>query len=411
MKILIYSHYFMPSMGGVESLLRLLAQGLVERNVRVIGGDSSRVDLAVATATPANRFDDSTLPYRVIRQPGFWRLARLIREADVVHLAGPSLCPMAIAWLTSKPFVIEHHGYQAMCPNGLLFLRPSQTVCPGHFVGERYGECLRCCSRTMGWAGSVRQLLLTFPRRWLCAKAAANVTVTDYVGRRLDLPRSRTIYHGVEDARLASCEGQSESGPLQIAYVGRFVAEKGLPLLLQAAKYLKDDGVIFKLNFIGDGPERKGLEELAENLGLNDSVRFTGALENSDLNDAVKDVEVAVMPSIWEETAGLSAIEQMMRGRVVVAADIGGLSEVVGDAGLKFAPGDPHSLYTVLRKVADRRGEIGRVGSEARRRAESVFARERMIGDHMLLYREIEGAKASQAASNSSSAARRGRPR
>jgi glycosyltransferase involved in cell wall biosynthesis len=393
MKILIYSHYFMPSMGGVESLLRLLAQGLVERNAGEVSRDSRRVDLTVVTATPAILFDDSTLPYRVVRRPGLRRLVHLIGEADVVHLAGPSLLPMAVAWLTGKPFVIEHHGYQAVCPNGLLFLQPSQTVCPGHFLGKRRRECLRCCSIAMGWAGSVRQLLLTFPRQWLCRKAAANVAITDYVARRLDLPNSRTIYYGVEDARLASAQGRSESGSLQMAYVGRLVEEKGLPLLLQAAKYLQDDGVPFKLKFIGDGPERERLEKLAESLGVSDSVQFTGTLKGSDLNEAVKDVEVAVMPSIWEETAGLSAIEQMMRGRVVVAADIGGLSEVVGDAGLKFAPRDPHSLHSVLRKLADNRGEVARIGAAARRRAESVFTRERMIGDHLHLYREIGSAE------------------
>jgi glycogen synthase len=44
------------------------------------------------------------------------------------------------------------------------------------------------------------------------------------------------------------------------------------------------------------------------------------------------------MPSVWEETAGLSAIEQMMRGRLVIASRIAGLGEMVGDAGSRFFP-------------------------------------------------------------------------
>ena len=47
-------------------------------------------------------------------------------------------------------------------------------------------------------------------------------------------------------------------------------------------------------------------------------------------------MRVVVMPSQWEETAGLAAIEQMMRGGVVIASDIGGLGEVVSEAGLRY---------------------------------------------------------------------------
>ena len=72
-------------------------------------------------------------------------------------------------------------------------------------------------------------------------------------------------------------------------------------------------------------------------LGLQDRVTFTGELRGPDFRKRLlRSVQVLVMPSRWEETAGLAAIEQMMRGGVVVAADVGGLSEVVGDAGLKF---------------------------------------------------------------------------
>jgi hypothetical protein len=42
----------------------------------------------------------------------------LIRRANVVHLAGPALLPLLLARLFRKPVVVEHHGYQAICPNG-----------------------------------------------------------------------------------------------------------------------------------------------------------------------------------------------------------------------------------------------------------------------------------------------------
>lgn len=184
---------------------------------------------------------------------------------------------------------------------------------------------------------------------------------------------------------------------LEIAYVGRLVAEKGLPVLIDAAKRLKDQGTIFKLSFIGGGPEQSRLEQLAEDLGLSDLVTFTGDLRGPALSHAVSNVAVVVMPSIWEETAGLSAIEQMMRGRVVVAADIGGLAEIVGAAGLKFCPGDAVELASLLREIAEDRRQVERLGRAAHERAVTQFGLEGMVKAHHLLYsRVLRGAARSE---------------
>ena len=153
-------------------------------------------------------------------------------------------------------------------------------------------------------------------------------------------------------------ESSSNADPPRIGYVGRLVTEKGIPVLLEAAKKLRDDGFSFHLALIGDGAERENLESEARRLGLQDRTTFTGYLTGAAFEEAVRALRVVVMPSQWEETAGLAVMEKMMRGGLVVVADIGGLSEVVGDAGLKFAPGDVETLYystaTRPRKTVDR---------------------------------------------------------
>lgn len=390
MKIVLYGEHFLPAIGGVEVSLGLLARGLVELDVNGTSRDAVRNEVTLATRTAANGMDDSSLPYRVVRQPGFWHLFHLIRKAEILHIAGPCLLPLTIAWMLRKPTVVEHHGYQAVCPNGLLFKRPLQTLCRGHFAQGQYRECLRCCSSTTGFAGGFRALLLMFPRRWLCRNVAANIMITNHTGMRLNLPRSHTIYYGIPDVHPSGLgDTSSASNGLEIAYVGRLVAEKGLPVLLDAAKRLKAQGTNFKLSFIGSGPEQSRLEQLVKNLGLVDLVTFTGDLRGPALEQAVNKVEVVVMPSVWEETAGLSAIEQMMRGRVVVAADIGGLAEVVGAAGLKFTSGDSAALCSRLREVAKDRHQVERLGHAARQRAASEFGLERAVTAHHLLYKSL----------------------
>jgi glycosyltransferase involved in cell wall biosynthesis len=390
MRILIYGHFFLPVVGGVQTLMRHLAQGLVDLNEREGGGELSPIEVTVVTMTPAQGMDDSALPYRVVRQPNLWRLTQLIRESSVLHVAGPCLLPLAIAWLARKPTIVEHHGYQANCPNGLLLYEPDRSVCPGHFLEHRYGECLRCCSQSVGRTAGARSLLLTFLRRWFCKHVAGNIAITDHVGKRLKLERTRTIYYGIEEF-VPSVDRNSggRSRILQIASVGRLVTEKGLPLLLEASRSLKEEGAEFSLAFVGDGPERSHLEEMVVRFGLSDRVMFTGDLTGPVLDQALSEVDVVVMPSIWEETAGLSAIEQMMRGRLVVAADIGGLGEIVGGAALKFPPGDSQALASCLRRLIQDPSLVSSLGLAASNRARRLFNRDRMIQAHLSFYRDI----------------------
>lgn len=386
MRLLIYVHSWAPAVGGVETATMVLAQGLADWSAT---HDGQEIAVTLVTRTPANGMDDSAFPFRVVRRPGFGGLTRLIREADLVHIAGPCLLPSVIAWLLRKPAVIEHHGYQANCPNGLLFKQPSQTLCPGHFAARQYNECLRCCSSTQGPVGALRTLLMTFPRRLLSRKLAANIMISNHLGTRLGLPRSKTIYYGIPDVPLVRIEDTLlASNVFEVAYVGRLVAEKGLSLLVKAAKSLQEQGVTFKLIFIGGGPELERLEQMVMRMGLSDLVSFTGDLRGEQLEEMVSKIDVVVMPSVWEETAGLSAIEQMMRGRVVIATDVGGLGEVVGNAGLKFALGDWLSLASCVKKVAGNRDFARSLGLAARSRAMQLFRKDNMIQAHIGLYRE-----------------------
>jgi glycogen(starch) synthase len=390
-KILIYGEYFLPSIGGVQTSMNDLAKGLVEQGAHHNNDEHlKRFDVTVATMTRAEGMDDKLFPYRIVRQPKFLRLLRLIRNSDVVHLEGPCLLPMMIALLFGIPVVIEHHGYQAVCPNGLLLIEPAKAVCPGYFRQRRYGKCVLCTSQTMGiWTG-IRSVLLTFPRRWLCKSVGANVMVTSHVDMRLTLPRNTTVYHGIGDGKSGSSRAtMPRNGNLGIAYVGRLVSEKGLFVLLDAAKQVNDAGHSFKLDIIGDGPERRELESLADKLGLESVVRFTGDLRGSDFERAVNSVTAVVMPSLCEETAGLSAIEHMMRGGVVIASDIGGLGEVVGDAGLKFAPGSSRALAECILKIIADPLLAQSLGGIARARAIRYFKLDRMIQSYVQIYERL----------------------
>ncbi len=388
--VLLYSTDFLPGVGGAQQAVAQLAQGLLARGNRP----------TVVTKTPAGTFDDRDLSYRVVRNPGFIDLWRLMGEADIIHLAGPAFIPLMIGLLRRKKIVIEHHGYQAICPNGLLLYAPLQNACPGHFLAGQYAECVRCVAKANGtangatnsWTSAIWQLLIMFPRNWMCRRVSANAAISRHVERRLQLPRSRTVYYGVPDLRGEAISPlPPSSAPVCFGFVGRLVEEKGLTVLLDAASRIRKRGFDFRLKFIGDGPERARLEALVLQNGLRSRVIFTGSLNGDAFRRATADVAAVIVPSIMEETAGLAAIEQMMRGRLVIASDIGGLGEVVGETGLKFAAGNAEQLASCMERVLQEPGIVNEIGIRARQRTLKLFGEARMVEEHLDLYREVIG--------------------
>ena len=397
MKVLIFTHAFAPAVGGVETYLRLLAEGLTALPAH----DDGLVEVTLATRTPRGEYDDERQPYAIAREPDVPALWSLVRKADVVHLGGPTLGPLTLGLLARKPVVVEHHAYQSICPNGLLLHEPDKTACRGEFLARRYDECFRCEAAHLGHAAAAQKVLLSFPRRWMLHGVAANVGVSSHVTGRIALPHSRTIYHGIDDPLHGAppnvlplhAPRPEEHAPPVFAYVGRLVSEKGLPLLLDAAATLAREGRAFRLQFIGDGQERMRLEQHARNTGLADIVQFTGFLQGTALEVAVEKLTAVVMPSVWEETAGLAAIEQMMRGRVVVASQTGGLADIVGDAGLRFPVGDADALASCLRRLITEPALVATLGHRARARALQRFQKARMAEEHRALYREVIAAR------------------
>lgn len=387
MKLLIYTHVWKPVLGGVQTVTADLAEGFTAWGTAHPG---ENVDVTIATETPTGNMNDAVLPFRVVRQPEWGKLASLMREADVIHIANPALKPLLLARWLRKPTVIEHDGYQAACPNGLFLFQPDRTVCPGYFLARRYGKCLECNSAEMGTLKSFVRVVLTFPRRWLAQRVDVNVAPTAHIGRRIALPNTRVIHHGVPQYfHPAAHAAGNNVKPPYFAYVGRLVIEKGLPVLLNACAELARDGRDFRMKIVGDGTERANLESMARDLNLDSRLDFLGAFPVAEVQGLLGDAAAVIMPSIWEDVAPLAAYEQLMHGQLVIASDIGGLGEIVDGVSLKFPAGDSHALAACMRRVLNEPDMARDLKALAQKRALDAFTQERMIADHLAVYREL----------------------
>lgn len=384
LRLLIYSHDWAPSVGGIQTVVMSLARGFAQWSQT---HPDEEIKVTLVTRTPAGDMDDGKLPFRVIRRPSAYELFKLVRQADLIHSAGPALPPLVIGWLLRKPVVLEHSGYQSICPNGILVYGPSRSLCPGHFMAHRYLDCVRCNAGEMGWFGSMRSLLATFPRRWLCARVARNVAPSGHIAKRINLPREEIIYHGVPQVPLPN--DRHLSSPPRFAYVGRLVAEKGVDTLLEASHKLLATGHAFRLTVIGDGPELNALLKMADDLGIRGSTDFAGSLPPARVSQTLTDVTAIVLPSACEDVAPLTAIEQMAQRNLIIASDIGGLGEIVDGEGLKFRAGDADALASRMRQALDEPELAESLRQRASARALQFFSEERMLKEHVRVYREL----------------------
>lgn len=384
MRILIYVNAFAPKVGGVETIVLSLARRLDGPHPL---GTAKKPETTLVTATPAGGMDDTALGFRVVRQPGLAKLLKLIQHAEIIHLAGPSLLPLFLGWLMRKRIVVEHHGFQTVCPNGQLFYERDQCLCPGHFMASRHLECLRCNAKR-GKMESFKMWLLTFPRRCLCGMISANVTPTVWLSSVLQLPRTTRISHGLPPvAHRQALEDIVK--PPTFAFLGRLVGTKGAEILIGAAQKLKEQGCVFRVRIIGDGPDRGILQQKAALGGLSGCVDFLGYLPDGSVQEALAGAVAVVMPSLAGEVFGLVAAENMLCGRLVIASDIGPLREVVGEAGLLFPPGDEIALMHCMRQVLEDASGASALRKKAMERAGLLFDEALMVRDHFALYRRL----------------------
>lgn len=385
MKLLIYSHYFAPSVGGVESIVSSLASGLA--GLRNSNG-APQFEVTLVTQTPLGNYNDGASALRTVRTPSLAKLWRLIRASDIVHVAGPAIPPIILGLLGRKPCVVEHHGFQTICPNGQLLLEPAGTPCPGYFMAGRQTECLRCNSG-QGRIASFKLWILAYVRRFLCSRVAANIMPTEWLGGQLHLPQSSAIPHGLEATEAVQHTGQPGIPPI-VAFQGRLVTTKGVRLLFEAARMLREKRQVFELLIIGDGPERDSLERFVHETQLGSQVRFAGRLDGAQLNAALAQSSVVVVPSLGGEVFGLVVAENMLRALPVVASDLGAFTEVLGDAGITFRTGDPVALAAALSQLLNDPSLATKLGQRARERMLNFCSRERMLESHADLYHRVQ---------------------
>jgi len=171
------------------------------------------------------------------------------------------------------------------------------------------------------------------------SRHTADVMVED---EGADPARIRTIPNGVDVARITT-SGDDELRALRASLTGgddsvrlllqpaRFHPEKGHFELFEAIRLLGEgDGPKVRLLLAGDGPARPDYEARIRELGIEDRVEMLGF--RRDIHDLMTVADIVVLPSL-AEAFGLALLEAIYLGAPVIASDVGGMPEIVGDLG------------------------------------------------------------------------------
>jgi glycosyltransferase involved in cell wall biosynthesis len=172
-------------------------------------------------------------------------------------------------------------------------------------------------------------------------------------------------------------------GAPRLLCIGRLIPIKGHEVLLQAFAAAREEVPDLTLDVVGAGPLEADLRRLA-----GEGVRFLGHV--APVQPLIEEAAIVVVPSLGEGF-GMVALEAMERGRPVIAAAVGGLPEIVGDAGILVPPGEVEPLRAAIVDLARDLPRAAGLGRTARERALAEFSEERCIDRTEALYRRALG--------------------
>lgn len=198
-----------------------------------------------------------------------------------------------------------------------------------------------------------------------------------------------TIINGLDlEPYLKMGNSKRESNELVIGHVARLSEVKNQSLLLRVFSKFLYRYPKAKLRIVGDGPERKKLEGLAEDLKISDSVEFLGM--RNDIPQLIEHFNWFVLSSFSEGTP-LAVIEAMAASCPVVSTSVGGLIDLIqdGKTGFLVEPGDEDGMLSKWNYLAENRQQCLEMGKDAREHVCLSFKIEAMLDKYCNLYESL----------------------
>ncbi|HAU07822.1 MAG: hypothetical protein A2568_03495 [Candidatus Yanofskybacteria bacterium RIFOXYD1_FULL_44_17] len=384
-KILICTGIFPPDIGGPASYAKTLGKKLTENGHQVI------------VLTYTNKWkvkEDDSLPFKIVR---VWRrppkvikylsyylkARRLAKKADLV-LALNSISAGYWAFKAAKSYkkkfivkIVGDSAWEKAINTGKTYL----------MVNDFQKEPKR------GKIGLLHKI-----QKKICENANAVIVPSEYLsgvvkGWGVYGEKIRVVYNGTDFKPLdiAREEARKKIGIAGnvIVSIGRLVPWKGFKMLIKIMPKLFEVGQFFRLVIIGDGPEKKVLESMVKNMGLDRKVFVVGAKTKDELALYLAASDVFVLNTGYE---GFShqILEVMAAGVPVITTAVGGNKEIInqGENGFMVRYNDEFNLIEAI-KTLHNMPELKEKFIEEGKKTVAEFSLERMYGETVTLIEEV----------------------
>lgn len=390
MHVLIANTLYHPHrFGGAETSVRVLAEALVAGGACVTVVSTSQINRKSCEIngveshyiTLRNFFWPFDNQARTSLQKGLFKIRDIHNtkmldkldallsktKPDILHtnnITGFSAGIWGVARRRGLPIVHTLRDYSLLCPMTTMYKRGANCS----------RQCLGCAA-------------FSSPKRRQSRNVATVVGLSSAVlQRHLDsgyfrhAGRRYVVHNGY--APRPSPHRNRATAPLRFGYLGRLTAEKGVEVLCQAFSSIGNDQI--RLLVAGTG-EDSYLNELRQRFGPS-SITFLGFQEPDAF---LAEIDVLVVPSLWAEPLTRVVCEAYGHGVPVIAADRGGLPEVVdhGRTGLLYRAEDVADLQTAIRRFFEEPGLIHALRSNVLKKAQA-FLPEVVARSYATVYRE-----------------------
>lgn len=314
-------------------------------------------------------------------------------QPDVLHVHNTfPLASPAIFYTAQKakvPIVMTLHNYRLLCANALLF--------------ENNQPCERCVQAPIAWEGILRGCYrgsrlqsaalatMTATHRLMGTwhqRIDAFITLTQFAQSRftqsaLALPPEKMHVkpNFIPDPGISQSTGRQA----HFLFVGRLSPEKGILLLLEAAK-----SGAFQLKIIGAGPLAEEVQAAAQ---AYPNIEYLGFQDHSVILQAMRQSRALVLPSLCYEGFPVTLLEALATGTPIICAQTGGLPEIIPHEqyGLLFESGSSEDLLRQIRRLLDDNALHERLGQQGREHYLNHYTPEHNYQALMRIYQHVVG--------------------
>ena len=311
MKIGLICPYNIAKGGGVQEIVLATREELVKRghSVKIITplprlGAIPKDPDVIFIGTSTDFKSPTHTHVQVSASAGVSKIESMLEEEkfDVLHFHEPWV-PMLSLQILQRSNAVNIATFHAKLPETLMSRTITRVVTP----------------------------YLKSVLKYLDEMTAVSDSAAEYVTSLTDTPVT-IIPNGIDLAKYKFSPDKKPSSSKTILYIGRLEKRKGVKFLLQAYQILSQDDDGLKLIIAGDGPDRKKLELLTDELDLK-NVSFLGYISEEVKLELLSEADLFCSPAIFGESFGIVLLEAMATGTVASAGNNSGYSDLMQGVG------------------------------------------------------------------------------